>query len=96
MFSIYIHWNDVSEAGYVFYLYETNQFKGTKAVFQTSYLKMENMCLQIYYVLRGEGTKLTINAIHEEDRYSEEVREVVWLIRNAVLNNACLKSNTPL
>ena len=57
----------------IYYLSETDQFKNTRAVLHTSYLKMENVCLQMYYILVGAGTSLTVNAIHERDRHTDKV-----------------------
>ena len=73
----FVYFVSFPAGGYVFYLFETDQFAGTRAIFQTAYLKMEDMCLQMYYILKGEGTKISINAIHEEDRHSEEVGNVL-------------------
>lgn len=66
----------IAEQGTVYNMLETDKSPNSKAVLYTPYLRAREQCVQMYYLIHGDQTALTVNIIEERSRKRQEV----WLV----------------
>ena len=76
----------IAEMGYVYNMLETDKTPNSIAVLYTPYLRAREQCIQMYYLIHGDQTTLTVNIIEERSRKHQEVW-LVWVQK--ITTNVC-------